>query len=167
MALLMLRAILVLLFLMPGLAGARDPAATDVRWYTVLLDGRKIGQFENRREVHGERVLTRQAMRIELDRAGTRVAMSSEESSEETLDGRPLAFANETRMSGSETSIAGSVDGSRMRVRIGTAGGFSERELDWPPGALLAEGLRLALLDVAPDEGAVFRPWPSSPRPSR
>ena len=157
MALLMLRAILVLLFLMPGLAGARDPAATDVRWYTVLLDGRKIGQFENRREVHGERVLTRQAMRIELDRAGTRVAMSSEESSEETLDGRPLAFANETRMSGSETSIAGSVDGSRMRVRIGTAGGFSERELDWPPGALLAEGLRLALLDVALDEGAVFR----------
>lgn len=153
----MLRAILAFLLVVPGLAIARGPVATEVQWYTVLLDGRKIGQFESRREVRDARVFTTQTMRIELDRAGTRVAMSSVESSEETLDGKPLAFASQTSMSGSGMKVEGRVDDGRVHARFANAGTSNEREVEWPDGALLPEGQRLALLAAPLDEGATFR----------
>ncbi|MBX3692630.1 transglutaminase-like domain-containing protein [Dokdonella sp.] len=153
----MLRAILAFLFVVPGLAIARGPVATEVQWYTVLLDGRKVGQFENHREVRDALVVTTQAMRFELDRAGTRVTLSSVDTSEETLDGKPLAFTSETSMGGSEMKVNGRIQGGRMNVRIANAGASDERELDWPRGALLPEGQRLALLDAPLDEGATFR----------
>ena len=81
----MLRIFLAAALLVPCLAHA-EPAIQE-QWYTVLLDGRKIGQFEDRREVRDGRVLSRQHMQIELDRAGTRVSLGSLESAEETLDG--------------------------------------------------------------------------------
>ena len=146
--------LLSLALLAPGFALANP--VVEEQWYTVLLDGRKIGQFENRREVRDTRVLTRQEMRIELDRAGTRVAMNSIETSEETLDGKPLAFGNETHMSGSEVKIIGLVDGERVRVRHLNAGAWNERQLTWPKGSLLPEGLRLTLLDTPLDEGVTF-----------
>ena len=152
----MLRLALVFLLSMPCLAHAR--ATVEEQWYTVLLDGRKIGQFESRREVRDARVLTRQHMQIELDRAGTRVSLGSLETSEETLDGRPLAFGNETRMSGSgETRIVGRVDHGEVQVHTSNAGATNERRITWPSGALLPEGLRLAMRDARIEEGASFR----------
>ncbi|MBN8481728.1 MAG: hypothetical protein J0L88_09075, partial [Xanthomonadales bacterium] len=152
----MLRIFLAAALLVPCLAHA-EPAIQE-QWYTVLLDGRKIGQFEDRREVRDGRVLSRQHMQIELDRAGTRVSLGSLESAEETLDGKPLAFTNETRMSGSgETRIVGLVEAGEVTVRNSNAGVENERRMAWPDGALLPEGLRLALLAARIEEGASFR----------
>jgi len=132
--------LLLLLLVAPG---ARATMVQD-QWFKVLLDGRKIGQFLSQREIRDERVFTSQHLDIELDRAGTRVAMSSTETSEETIDGRPLAFTNVSQMTGNEARVEGTLDGDRLRVRFRNAGEWQERESDWPVGALLPEGLRLA-----------------------
>ena len=146
------------LFLLLLCVSADVQAATsETQWYSVLLDGRKIGQFESTREVRDTRVITRQSMHIQIERAGTRMELGSSETSEETLDGKPLAFDNTSRMSGSETRIVGLVDGRRVAVRTHNAGAWSERTIDWPRGALLPEGLRLAMLDIPLEPGARFR----------
>ena len=57
-------------------------------WMSVLLDGRKIGSMQNSRVVSGDRVVTTERMRIELDRSGTRLALTQTETDEETIDGK-------------------------------------------------------------------------------
>ncbi|HEY2396128.1 MAG TPA: transglutaminase-like domain-containing protein [Rudaea sp.] len=120
-------------------------APADETWMSVLLSGRKIGSMHTTRVVHGERVVTRQQLRIELDRAGTRIALTTSETDEETLAGAPLAFESRTQMSGSETLVRGRiVDGHSVEVTSTIGGAAHTRTLEWPRGALLAEGLRLA-----------------------
>jgi hypothetical protein len=148
-----MRSFLIVL-LIPLLAQAR-PA--EQQWYSVLLDGRKIGSFESSRHVADGRVSTQQRLDIAFDRAGTPITMSSSESSEETVDGKPLGFASSARLSGNETRIEGRIDGDRMRLRINNDGHWQEREADWPRGALLAEGLRLASLRVPLEKGREHR----------
>lgn len=145
---------LFLLMLVPMLALARPSGH---QWYSVLLDGRKIGSFESERRVRGDTVTTRQRLDIEFDRAGTRITMGSSESSEETRAGKPLAFTSVAKLSSNETRIEGRVDGDRLKVSISNGGATERRELAWPEGALLAEGLRLASLRTPLTEGGEHR----------
>jgi len=55
-------------------------APPDDQWFTVLLDGRKIGSFESTREVRGGEVVTTQTLDLSIERAGTAVGMTSKES---------------------------------------------------------------------------------------
>ncbi len=127
----------------PVLACAEPPQA---QWFTVLLDGRKIGSLQATRVVHGDQVTTRQSLNITLDRAGTPITLSSDETSEETRSGRPLAFTSTSKLSGSDSHVQGHVQGDTMTVRSKDANGVREQTLAWPEGALLPEGLRLAAL---------------------
>lgn len=150
----MFRFAIVASLLLPLFAQA-SPAQD--QWFSVLLDGRKIGSFESSRIVEGDVVRTRQTLQIEFDRAGTPIAMGSSESSEETRDGKPLAFAASTRLSGNETRVEGRIEGAQLHVRVNNDGSWQEREMPWPSGALLAEGLRLASLRVPLESGRTYR----------
>jgi hypothetical protein len=114
------------------------------QWFSVMLDGRKIGSFENRRSVADSKVTTHQELSIEFDRAGTSILMQSAETTVESLAGEPLSFKTHSVMSGSESTVMGEIHGERLRVRMRIAGEWQEREIEWPEGALLAEGLRLS-----------------------
>ena len=131
-----------LLFALLACPAFAEPAPDT--WMSVLLGGRKIGSMHTHREVRGERVVTTQTMQIELDRAGTRVALSTSETDEETLTGDPLAFESRTRLSGGETRVRGTVRDGKVEVHSSIAGEQQTRTVAWPQGALLAEGLRLA-----------------------
>jgi hypothetical protein len=96
------------------------------------------------RDVTRERVITVQRMQIELERAGTRIAMSTTETDEETPAGVPLAFESRTTLSGTETRVHGTVRNGRAEVHSNVAGAKQTKTVPWPEGALLAEGLRLA-----------------------
>jgi hypothetical protein len=150
-----MRRILGLLVLLIPLAAHAEPAQE--QWFSVLLDGRKIGSFESTREVREEKVTTRQRLDIDLERAGTKISMSSTETSEETVDGKPLAFTSTSQLSGSETRVEGRVEGTRVHVRLRNAGDWQEREIAWPTGALLPEGLRLASLHVPLEKGRKYQ----------
>jgi hypothetical protein len=114
------------------------------QWFTVLLDGRKIGRFETDRDAREGRVVTTQSLDLVLERAGSSVALRSRETSTETPDGRPLGFASVSRLSGEDTTVEGKVQGEVAQVITRTGGIESRRVLAWPAGALLLEGTRLA-----------------------
>jgi hypothetical protein len=139
----MSRSALIALLLLPLFARATPP---EDQWFTVLLDGRKIGSFESTRTLRDGHVITGQILDLSIERAGTRVALSSNESTEETLDGKPLAFRSVSKLSGGETTIDGTVRGNKIQVKTQSGGGTQQREMAWPEGALLPEGLRLVSL---------------------
>ncbi len=145
---------LLLILSLVAVPAAAAPASE--QWYSVLLDGRKIGEFESSREKRDTRVITRQRIDIELDRAGTKVSMGSTETSEETLDGKPLAFRTVSRMTGNETIVEGRVERGQVQARFRNAGQWSERVFAWPRGAMLPEGLRLAMLRTALEPGTEY-----------
>ena len=83
--------------------------------------------------------------------------MGSSENSEETVTGKPLAFTSTTLLSGNETRVEGRLDGTTLHLRINNDGTWRERQIPWPTGALLAEGLRLASLEVPLEVGRRHR----------
>ena len=150
----MFRIVSIALTLLPLTAFAAPP---DDQWFTVLLDGRKIGSFETLREVHGDRITTSQTLDLSIERAGAVVALSSKETSEETADGKPIAFQSVSKLSGGETRIDGTVRGDRIAVKTETGGARQQREIPWPSGALLPEGLRLVELRNGLAPGTTYR----------
>lgn len=150
----MLRRWLALLLVLTPCAHAAPPPT---QWYTVLLDGRKIGSFEARREAREATVVTTQTLDLVLDRAGSQLALFSRESATETADGRPLAFASVTKLSGSDTVVEGRVREGRIEATTRSGGATRQRSLPWPEGALLPEGLRLAGLRAGLAPGTRYR----------
>jgi hypothetical protein len=144
----------VLFALLPLLACA---APADDVWMSVLLDGRKIGHMHIVREIRDGSVLTTQKMEVELDRAGVKVSLATGETDAETPDGEPLAFSSRTAISGIASTVQGTrrSDG-RFDVVSEVGGAKSTRIIDWPKGALLAEGLRLAELHAGLESGTRF-----------
>ncbi|HXD84467.1 MAG TPA: transglutaminase-like domain-containing protein [Rudaea sp.] len=148
-------ACLCLLSLLPNLCVQAAPA--DDVWMSVLLDGRKIGHMHTTREIRDGSVITTQKMNVELDRAGVTVALSTAESDAETPVGEPLAFTSLTSVSGIASTIRGTRRGDgRFDVVSEVGGAKSTRIVDWPKGALLAEGLRLAELRAGLAPGTHF-----------
>lgn len=139
----MLRSLFAVLLL--SIVSLVHAARPDDTWMSVLLDGRKIGQMHSTRRVDGDRVRTTQAMQIEIERSGLKVGMGTSEIDEETRDGKPLRFESRTKISGIESVQTGVVraDG-KLEVTTEVGGAKQTRTLDWPQGALLSEGLRLA-----------------------
>lgn len=149
-----MRRLLSLCLLLPSLVLAAPPAE---QWFSVLLDGRKVGHFENRRVIDGDRVVTTQTLDLALERAGSTVTLGSVEYSEESLDGAPLAFRSSSRISGSENTLEGRVRDGRVQVRSDVGGHETTREVAWPVGALLPEGMRLLGLKAGLSPGTRYR----------
>jgi hypothetical protein len=148
-----------MLLLLPLAVGA-DTAAPQPpaqQWYTVLLDGRKIGSFESRRTRIGDSVLTMQRLDLVLDRAGSKVAVSSTEAAAETLAGEPLAFHSVSRLSGAGAVVDGLVVGDEVLVSVGSGSERQQRRIPWPDGALLPEGMRLAAMRAGLAPGTRYR----------
>ena len=135
---------------------AADASADDT-WMRVTLDGRKIGSMHTTRNVRGERVTTVQTMDVQLERAGTKVRLSSSETDTETRDGKPLAFETRTAISGVTNVVRGTLrEDGRVEVVSDVGGARQRRVIDWPAGALLAEGQRLATLRETLTPGVRF-----------
>ncbi|MGA9341085.1 MAG: transglutaminase-like domain-containing protein [Rhodanobacteraceae bacterium] len=152
------RAWLLLPLLAPLVARAGLPAQM---WYTVLLDGRKIGSYETTRDIEqgadGQRIVTSQTLDLALQRAGVQLTLGSEETSIESPDGKPLSFLSVSRLSGSETRIEGRVHDGRIDVTTRSGGGSpQQKEAAWPADALLPEGLRLAGVRAGLEPGAHY-----------
>ncbi|MBS0557471.1 MAG: lasso peptide biosynthesis protein [Proteobacteria bacterium] len=147
-------AVAVLFALLPHLVLA---APADDVWMSVLLDGRKIGNMQITRQVRDGTVITTQKMQVQLDRAGVRVDLSTGESDAETAAGEPLAFTSRSAISGIASTVQGTRRGDgRFDVVSEVGGAKSTRVIDWPKGALLAEGLRLAELRAGMAAGTRF-----------
>lgn len=119
--------------------------AADETWYSVHLDGRKIGHMRSARDVENDgRVRHEQALELSVERNGDALRIRSDESTWESARGEPLGFEVELDTAGSLTTMTARLEGEELLVRSEQQGRTSEQRLAWPRGALLAEGQRLA-----------------------
>ena len=95
----------VVLVALLAVAGLAPAAPREETWMSVTLDGRKIGHMQTLREERDGRIVTTQALDVQLERAGIGVDLFSSETSEETADGKPLAFSARSRMSPSSSPL--------------------------------------------------------------
>ncbi|WP_266182956.1 transglutaminase-like domain-containing protein [Dyella humicola] len=138
-------------------AGASTPVADDSTWMTVLLDGRKIGQVRIDYQRDGDVVTTTQTLSIDFHRNGRDVPLSNMTRSVESTAGQPLAFAARTTLSAMDTTIQGQRQPDDSFIVTTTVGGVSRQErMDWPPGALLSEGQRLAFARAGVRPGQLY-----------
>jgi hypothetical protein len=133
-------------------------AESETRWMKVLLDGRKVGQVESLRQIDGDRVVSTERMTLSVERAGVSLPVGSEETSIESIDGRPLGFVSRTSMSGLDSVVEGQL-GADGQWDVVLRAGKSEqkRRIAWPAGAVLAEGARLAEVQHGLAPGTQYR----------
>jgi len=120
--------------------------AEDETWFSVHLDGRKIGHMRSLRAVETDgRVRHEQTLVLSLERNGEALRISTDERTWETVSGMPLAFETDIDTAGSITRTWGTLrrDG-QLDLRSEQQGRVSRQQLSWPPGALLSEGQYLA-----------------------
>lgn len=116
-------------------------APIEREWLRVLLGGRRVGVMETTRRDDGVLVETTESMRIVLERDGNAMRLETTTTSIEAIDGTPLAFRSESRLSGQRQLVEGRVeDGDRATVVTISPAGREVRSLEWQPGAVLVDG---------------------------
>jgi hypothetical protein len=145
-------ALLLMLAMRPA-AAASEPQR---QWYSVHLDGRKIGQMLSERTESATGVDTRQRLQLALDRDGQALNIVSDQLMRETVLGEPLGFRSVIDLGGSRTEIEGTVADGVANVHILQGEGQQQR-FEWPEGALLAEGQRLAAVKAGTRTGTRYQ----------
>lgn len=136
----MRRIALSLLFLFAAAA-----ASAEEHWFSVHLDGRRIGHMQLSRDVDDTQVTHRQVLALTLERSGEALTLRSEETMVELADGTPLSFDTEIDNAGSITRVHGEIEHAHLRLAIQMPDGTAQTQHHvWPAEALLPEGQRLA-----------------------
>jgi hypothetical protein len=119
-------------------------AEGETQYLVILIDGQRAGYAVHNRVVTGQTVRTTDTVMLTINRLGVPVTVSTVESSIETTEGQPLGFEAIQDMSIYRTTMTGTVsrDGT-VNVKSVTGQLEQTKTLNWPEGALLAEGLRL------------------------
>jgi len=134
-----------------------ESAPDDAEYFAVFMAGKKVGYSIQSRIVADDKVTTSQKVNITISRAGTAVTMDVTESSIETTDGKPLGFEVEQVLGAMLMKIKGVVGGDGVvNATTTTMGQEQKKTIQWPSGAVLAEGLRLLTLEKGMKEGLEY-----------
>jgi transglutaminase-like putative cysteine protease len=134
-------------------------SASDEAWFSVHLDGRKIGHMHSLRTVGADaRVVSEQSLSLTVQRQGEVLTISTRERTWESVDGAALAFESRVDTDGSSARVYGDIrDGERIELQTEQHGVTQKQVLPWPKGALLTEGQRLAALRAGLAPGTHYR----------
>lgn len=143
------------LCLAPGRTWAdTDTSPAETTWMTVLLNGRKIGHEEIQRQRVGDIVTTTQTLVMDIQRDQKAVPYTNSSQSVETSDGTPLSFSMDTTISTGKDEIVGKRLPDGQLQLINTVGGDTRHSVtQWPTGAVLVEGQRIAMLAASQHPG--------------
>jgi hypothetical protein len=123
------------------------PATTT--WMSVTLNGRKIGQEEIQRQVNGDNVITTETLVMEIQRDDKTVPYTNISRSVETASGEPVSFSMDTTIAGGKTEVLGErLPDGQLQLTMSAGGDTHKSVVDWPTGAVLVEGQRLAMLEA-------------------
>ncbi len=130
----------VCLAVLCALASTCWGAADEVRYFAIFMDGVKVGHCLETRRVEGERVFSTSLMTFTTERMGVPLTMAVSQEALETVQGTPISFKTVMDMSLMSQVVEGKIgpDG-KLTVTIGGA----QQIMDWPPGALMVEGVYL------------------------
>ncbi|MBP7053026.1 MAG: transglutaminase domain-containing protein [Phycisphaerae bacterium] len=133
-------------------------AQEETSYLAVFMEGKKVGHSVHTRTVEGGRVTTTEEVSITISRMGAAVTIEMTETNVETTTGKPLQFAALQRL-GSMTmmKVAGVVnDNGVVDVTSSSMGSEQKSTMQWPTGAVMAEGLRLLTIEKGLKPGVEY-----------
>jgi len=134
-----------------------DASPDEIEYFAVFMEGKKVGHAIQSRVVDDEKVTTSEEVSITISRAAVPVTIRMTETSIETADGKPLGFEVAQDMSIMTMNIEGTVDEQgTVNVTTKSMGSEQKSTLEWPSGAVMAEGLRLLTLEKGLKEGSTY-----------
>jgi hypothetical protein len=159
-----LAACLCLTLLSNGWANSTRGEPNEIDYLAVFMEGKKVGHAIQSREAAGGKVTTTEKVSITISRVNVPVTMDMTETSIETTDGRPLGFEAVQELSAMTMKAAGTVDSKGMvELTTTSMGNVQKSTLEWPSGAVMAEGLRLLALKKGLKEGTQYSALVFSP----
>ena len=138
-------------------AGAARPEVNETEYFAVFMEGKKIGYAIHSRQVTAKKVTTTEKANMTMSRVGVPVTMTVTETSIETIDGTPLGFEAVQDFGMMAVKVVGTVnEQGTVNVTATSMGSEQKSTLEWPSGALMAEGLRLLTLKKGLREGLSY-----------
>ncbi len=122
-------------------------AQVETEYLAVFMQGKKVGHAEHIRRVEGGKVFTSENVSITISRVGVPLTVKMSETNTETTDGKPLGFESVQLLGIMTMKVSGTVaaDG-RVELTTMSMGTSEKSTMQWPEGAVMAEGLRLLTL---------------------
>lgn len=147
-----------------GRTGENAVARVEEEYFAVFMQGKKVGYAIQSRKTTGGKVTSTEKVSITLSRANAPVTVDMTETSVETTDGKPLSFEATQQLSIMTMKAAGVVDSNGMvELTTTSMGTMQKSNLEWPSGAVMAEGLRLLSLKNGLKEGTQYSALVFSP----
>jgi Transglutaminase-like superfamily len=151
----LMRLVAVVLLAAPVVWAAQEKAAP--KYMALLLNGKKSGYMVESREVEADVVTTSTATHIVMARGGMRLEMTVKQAMKETIDGKPLSFRSESKGMGQNRVIVGKVTPhGKVEITITSMGKEQKMTRNWPAGAVMAEGDRLARTESGLKKGMTY-----------
>ncbi len=141
----------------PVIAQAQVSESNEVDYFAVFMEGKKVGFAIQSRLVSEGKVTTTERVSVTVSRADVPVTMNATETSIETTGGEPLGFEAEQQLGAMTMKVTGTVDKQgKASLTIDSMGTEQKNEIEWPIGAVMAEGLRLLTLKKGLKEGTEY-----------
>jgi hypothetical protein len=126
-------------------------------YFAVFMEGKKVGHAIQSRVVSDGKVTTSEQVNLTISRGGVSMTIEMIETSIETTGGEPLGFEATQKLGSMAMKVTGRIDKQGMvTLTSSTMGAEQKSTLEWPQGALMAEGLRLMTLKKGLKEGTEY-----------
>ena len=150
-----IRCLLAILLTLSAWPVVARPDQTE--YLAVFMEGKKVGYAVHTRTLADQKVTTGAEVSITISRAGVAVTIKMTETSIETSDGKPLGFEVTQQLGAMVMKVVGSVNTQGVVNLTSMAMGAEQKStLEWPKGAVMAEGLRLLELKEGLRQGAQY-----------
>lgn len=132
-------------------------AQEETEYYALLMEGKKVGYAIHTCAVQDGKVATTDDVSVTISRLSIPVTVSMTETCTETPQGKPLSFKSVQQLGAMTMKVEGVVnpDGT-IDLTSSSMGAVEKSKMDWPKGAMMAEGLRLLTLKGGLKPGAEY-----------
>ena len=129
----------------------------DTEYFAVFMEGKKVGHAIQSRVVADGKVTTSEKVSITMSRAKVPVTVNMTETGIETAEGKPLGFELVHELAAMTMKVTGTIDKQgTLNLTTTSMGAEQKSTLQWPSGAVMAEGLRLLSLKQGLKEGSQY-----------
>jgi len=136
---------------------AQIPDSNETEYFAVFMQGKKVGFGIQSRVVAKGKVTTTERISITVSRADVPVTIDATETSIEMPNGEPLGFEAVQQFSAMTMKVSGTVDKQGIVSLTTFAMGEEQKgTIEWPRGAVMAEGLRLLTLKKGLTQGTKY-----------
>jgi len=138
-------------------AGSEQAQPEETEYFAVFMEGKKVGHAIRSRVVADGKVTTTEKATITMSRANVAATIAMTETSIETSNGKPLGFEVMQELAAMVMKVVGTVDEQgKVNLTTTSMGVEQKSTLEWPSGAVMAEGLRLLTLKKGLKEGTEY-----------